>query len=97
MTVTIVKRTTYRVVVVVLASVVVVVVGVVLFLGVGMGDSAHLLLPLSERWQRYSQFQKSNLEVQVMYGFDNHNFFIERDYISVSAFHHSFHKELMNQ
>lgn len=48
MTVTIVKRTTYRVVVVVLASVVVVV-GVVLFLGVGVGDSAHLLLPLSER------------------------------------------------
>lgn len=46
MTVTIVKRTTYRVVVVVLASVVV---GVVLFLGVGVGDSAHLLLPLSER------------------------------------------------
>lgn len=49
MTVTIVKRTTYRVAVVVLASVVVVVVGVVLFLGVGVGDSAHLLLPLSER------------------------------------------------
>lgn len=47
MTVTIVKRTTYRVVVVVLASVAVV--GVVLFLGVGVGDSAHLLLPLSER------------------------------------------------
>ena len=46
MTVTIVKRTTYRVVVVVLASVVV---GVGLFLGVGGGDSAHLLLPLSER------------------------------------------------
>ena len=51
MSVTIVKRTTYQVVVVVvvLASVVVVVVGVVLFLGVGVGDSAHLLLPLSER------------------------------------------------
>lgn len=49
MTVTIVKRTTYRVVVVVLASVAVVVVGVVLFLGVRVGDSAHLLLPLSER------------------------------------------------
>ena len=47
MTATIVKRTTYRVVVVVLASVAVV--GVVLFLGVGVGDSAHLLLPLSER------------------------------------------------
>lgn len=47
MTVTIVKRTTYRVVVVVLASVAVV--GVVLFLGVRVGDSAHLLLPLSER------------------------------------------------
>lgn len=49
MSVTIVKRTTYQVVVVVLASVVVVVVGVVLFLGVGVGDSAHHLLPLSER------------------------------------------------
>lgn len=50
MSVTIVKRTTYQVVVVVvvLASVVVVV-GVVLFLGVGVGDSAHHLLPLSER------------------------------------------------